>query len=74
MKVSKKCPKCGGSNIHISEGGAGAHGSGNIINIGNFAWQAVPVDRYICCDCGYVEEWLRPEHLEKIEYSKRKLT
>ena len=73
MKETKHCPKCGGNNIYISEGGAGAHGSGNIINIGNFAWQAVPVDRYICCDCGYVEEFIRHEHLQRIAETKRPL-
>jgi len=73
MKSTKLCPKCGSSNIHISEGGAGGHGSGNIIPTGSFAWQAVPVDRYICCDCGYVEEFIRKEHLERIANSKRKL-
>ena len=71
MKRTKICPKCGSTNIHFSEGGAGGSGSGNIIPFGNYTWQAVPVDRYICCDCGYIEEWLRPEHLDKIENSKR---
>lgn len=73
MKKTKLCPKCGSANIHISEGGAGTNGSGNIIPTGSYAWQAVPVDRYICCDCGYVEEWLRSEHLERIAGSKRRI-
>ncbi len=73
MKNSGTCPKCGGSNIRISEGGAGAYGSGNNIPIGSFVWQAVPVDRYICCDCGYTEEWIRREHISKIESSKKRI-
>ena len=73
MKNSKRCPKCGSEDICISEGGAGAYGSGNNIPIGSFVWQAVPVDRYICLDCGYTEEWIRPQHLEKIAHSKRRI-
>ena len=74
MKITKQCPKCGSTNIHISEGGVGSNGSGNIIPTGSFSWQAVPVDRYICCGCGYVEEWIRTDHLERIENSKRKIS
>ncbi|MBO6061375.1 MAG: hypothetical protein J6P98_04580 [Clostridia bacterium] len=73
MKNSKVCSKCGSKAIYVSEGGAGAYGSGNNIPIGSFVWQSVPVDRYICCDCGYTEEWLRREHLDKIANAKRRV-
>ena len=27
---------------------------------------AAPVDRFVCCTCGYSEEWLRKSNLDDI--------
>lgn len=30
---------------------------------------AVPVDRYLCADCGYSEEWVDTDYIDKIKKS-----
>ena len=71
MKQSRVCPKCGGTDILIFEGYAGAYGSGNHIMTGASIFSAGPVDRHICCGCGFVEEWVREEDMEKLRKSKK---
>lgn len=71
MKNTKTCPKCNGSDILIIDGYAGAYGSGNNIMTGSLIFSAVPVNRYLCCTCGYSEEWVDVENIEKVKRSKR---
>ena len=42
-------------------GKAGAYGVGNNIQIGWSNFSAVLVHRYVCCACGYSEEWIDKE-------------
>lgn len=58
MKQSRICPKCGGKEILRIEGKAGAYGAGNNILVGATIFSAVGVHRYLCCSCGYSEEWI----------------
>ena len=58
MKNTNCCPKCNGTDIIRIEGKAGAYGAGNNIQVGFFNFSAVLVHRYLCCDCGYSEEWI----------------
>ena len=58
MKNTKKCPKCGSSEIIEISGKTGAYGSGNNMLIGASILSAVPVDRYLCVECGFSEEWV----------------
>lgn len=67
MKNSRICPKCGGSNILRIEGNSGAYGSGNNIAVGFTIFTYVKVHRYLCCDCGYSEEWIDKEDIPKLE-------
>lgn len=67
MKNTNKCPKCGSSDIIKVPGYAGAYGSGNNIMVGMTIKSAVPVDRYLCDSCGYSEEWVDIDNIEKIE-------
>ena len=67
MKNTKKCPKCGSSEIIKIPGKAGAYGSGNNIPIGASILFAVPVDRYLCTECGYSEEWVDLDNIDKVE-------
>lgn len=67
MKNKGKCPKCGGSGILLIAGGTGAYGAGNNILLGSTAFSAVPVNRYLCSQCGYSEEWVDLEHLSKLK-------
>lgn len=71
MKNTKICPKCSSSDIVIIDGYAGAYGSGNNIMVGATVFSAVPVNRYVCCSCGYTEEWVDQEELEKVKRSKK---
>lgn len=58
MKESHQCPKCGGTDIIKIPGKAGAYGAGNNIQVGFTNFSAVLVHRYVCCTCGYSEEWI----------------
>ncbi len=71
MKNTKICPKCNSSDILIVDGYAGAYGSGNNIMTGMTIFSAVKVDRYICCSCGYTEEWINTKNMDKLKKSTR---
>ncbi|WP_418738290.1 hypothetical protein, partial [Dysosmobacter sp.] len=60
MKKTGVCPKCGGADIVRVPGGVRS----TMDNTQNFVirgFQSAPVDRYICCACGFSEEWLREQ-------------
>ena len=63
MKNSRICPKCNGTDIIRIEGRSGAQGSGNNIQTGMTIFSAVLGHRYLCCDCGYSEEWIDKEDI-----------
>ena len=43
------------------------YGAGNIINMG-FARPTVKVTRYLCSNCGYVEEWIDdPSDIQRLK-------
>ena len=67
MKNRKECPKCGGTDIIRIEGKAGAYGVGNNIMTGMTVFSAVLVNRYVCCNCGYSEEWIDREDIPKLK-------
>lgn len=65
MKTTQICPKCRNSEILKVEGFQGAYGVGNNIPSGFFS--STLVDRFICCKCGYSEEWIRLEDIPKLK-------
>ena len=67
MKNTNKCPKCGSSHIIKVPGHAGAYGTGNNIMVGMTIKSAVPVDRYLCTECGFSEEWVDLDKIDKVE-------
>ena len=71
MKNTKTCPKCRSGNIVRIDGYTGPYGTGNNIMTGNTIFSTVDVNRYICCDCGYTEEWIDKADIEKIVNSKK---
>jgi len=71
MKNTKICPKCNSSDILRFDGYSGPYGSGNHIMTGNTVFSAVNVNRYICCECGYTEEWIDTEDIERVKKSKK---
>ena len=72
MRDSKKCVKCGSERVVRIAGNVGPYGSGNNIQIGMTTLSAFPVDRYICVDCGYAEEWIAKATLKKAEEELKK--
>lgn len=71
MKSKKICPKCHSSNIVRIDGYSGAYGAGNNVQVGISIFSAVNVNRYICCNCGFTEEWIDKEDIPKIANSKK---
>lgn len=58
MKNTGRCPKCDSRTIVRVPGQTGAVGIGNSISIGLVMPTLVDVSRYVCSECGYVEEWI----------------
>jgi len=56
VKNTNLCPKCHSKNLIIIPGKHHGYGAGNIIMVG-FTFH-IKVTRYLCEDCGYIEEWI----------------
>lgn len=67
VKQSHLCPKCGASDILFIPGNAGAYGAGNNVPAGATVFSYVKVNRYLCCYCGYSEEWIDREDIPKLK-------
>jgi len=63
MKNTRRCPKCSSENIIRVPDNPRRHASGNNIYTSTFTlFQKIPVIRYVCCACGYVENWIENQH------------
>ena len=73
MKNTKLCPKCSSNNIILIPGNTGPYGVGNNIPAGKTIFSYVNVNRYLCATCGYSEEWVEREDIERIakKYAKK---
>lgn len=71
MKQTKICPKCQSADVVRVDGYAGAYGSGNNMILGASILSAVNVNRYICRRCGFTEEWIDQEDIQKVLKSKK---
>ena len=59
MKNTGKCPKCGSANIIRVPDNTRRYGSGNNIYTSKVTlFGKIPVIRYVCYDCGYLENWV----------------
>lgn len=69
MKNTGFCPKCNSRNIVRIPDNPSRHASGNNIYTTTLTLAGkIPVIRYVCCDCGYVENWVEnPYELDKIK-------
>ena len=65
MKKTNTCPKCSSTDVVRIEGGFESHD--NRIQIDWSIFSAIPVHRYVCCNCGFSEEWLDQEDLQKLK-------
>ena len=67
MKNTRKCPKCGSEEVLRIKG--------NDVSIRERGYNVVPlwfgyaarIDRWVCCTCGYSEEWVEKEALEDVK-------
>ena len=71
MKNTKRCPKCEGANIVRIDGNVGAYGTGNNVMVGASIFSAVKVNRYVCCNCGFTEEWIDTDELDRVKESRK---
>lgn len=71
MKNTGCCPKCQSRNIVRVPDHPNRHASGNNIYTTTMTlFGKIPVIRYVCCDCGYVENWVEKQHeLDEIKKS-----
>ena len=72
MKHTKTCPKCGSHEIlRVKDTGGDLT---NALVLGFMSMVYVP--RYVCCDCGYTEEWVDRSDLpilkDKLEKQRAK--
>lgn len=58
MKNTRYCPKCQSKNIIRVPDDAHRYLSNSICITKFVTVERVPVARYVCCDCGYIEEWV----------------
>lgn len=62
------CPKCHSTNIVIVKGKKNNLAKGNIIFIGSTIFNAAIINKYVCCSCGFIEEWVdNSQDLQKIK-------
>jgi len=73
MKNTKTCPKCGGNNIVLikNDGRPDATKGNNLMCGSTTLTNMILVERYICCDCGYTEEWVDKRDIETLLKSKK---
>lgn len=67
MKNEHICPKCGSKDILLIPGTSGAYGAGNNISTGLTVFSHTLVNRYLCCACGYSEEWIDLKDIPKLK-------
>ncbi len=63
MKNTKTCPKCGSKDI-VFVPSAWSGRDGNVISA---VFMNYKVDRYVCADCGYCEEWVEKDKLQDLK-------
>ena len=68
MKDSRSCPKCESADVVRIPGEARSMSgaAGNYVAASVFSH--VLVSRFLCCECGYSEEWVEsPEDRERLK-------
>ncbi|MGL5711579.1 MAG: hypothetical protein ACRCX2_01050 [Paraclostridium sp.] len=73
MKKNKICSKCDSNKVVEIENSIGFKKNGNgFINIPISAFKTVETTRYICCECGYIEQWVSNKDDLKLIYDTYK--
>ncbi len=71
MKYAKQCPKCGSKDIIVFMNDGFPVDSDHGIMVGMTIMSTIPLHRYVCCNCGYTEQWVKRCHIEKLKSSKK---
>lgn len=73
MKNTKTCPKCQSTDIVVIANDGHPDGtSGNNIQTGRTILSGViSLKRYICCNCGFTEDWIDPSEIDHLKNSKK---
>ena len=73
MRDTKTCPKCGGHNIVIitNDGHPDPTQGNNLMCNRTILSGVIYVKRYICCGCGYTEDWIDKNDLGTLLNSKK---
>ncbi len=59
MRNTNICPKCGSKDIVAVPGKIGLFGIGYNIKVKRHGvYDRVRITRYVCCGCGFIEEWI----------------
>lgn len=61
MKNAHICPKCGSRDIVRVPDDAHRYLANSICITKLVTVERVPVARYVCCGCGYVENWVETQ-------------
>ena len=69
MKNTKICPKCSGTDIVWFDGNTLKTRTENVVHTGTVS--SAPIHRYVCCDCGFTEEWVDMYNMYLIRNSKK---
>ena len=67
MREKGVCVKCGSRDLLRIRGTVGPYGVGNNIMAGRTVFSAIPVHRYVCCTCGFTEEWVDEKDLAELK-------
>ena len=69
MKYARQCPKCGSREIWMYVNDGYPDGSVKGIKTGQTIFSHINVERYICCNCGYTEDWVSRRDIEALKGS-----
>lgn len=62
MKTTRRCPKCDSSDVLRIEGERQGYGIGDNVRTGVIGFGQVVVTKYLCGNCGYIEEWVDDQY------------
>lgn len=62
MMNTKRCPVCGSADVIRVPDDAHRYLANSICITRFFTVKRIPVARYVCHDCGYMENWVENRH------------
>lgn len=67
MNKIDRCPKCQSKDLIFVPSKAGMYGTGNNIMVKLTLSIAIRFHRFVCGNCGYSEEWVDQEDIQKLK-------